>query len=150
MARRGVQEGSVYRRADGRWVAVLHVGYSGGKRQRKSFYGATRQEVASRLAGAVRDLQQGKQPAPEVEKLGDFLYRWLDDTARHSIRASTYRGYEVALRGGTAGAVLNAVTAKKDPQYTYYSYRYGQDPPSRSRIRSVAAKVKGIGQTVGR
>ena len=98
MARRGANEGTVCQRKDGRWVAVLHVGYSGGKRQRKSFYGATRQEVASRLAGAVRDLQQGKQPAPEVEKLGDFLWRWLNDAARRSVRASTYRGYEVALR----------------------------------------------------
>ena len=98
MARRGVQEGSVYRRADGRWVAVLHVGYSGGKRQRKSFYGATRQEVASRLAGAVRDRQLGKSPVPEREKLGDFLNRWLEDTARRSIRVSTYAIYEVSLR----------------------------------------------------
>ena len=54
------------------------------------------------------------------------------------------------VRARIAGAVLNAVSAKKDPQYTYYNYRYGQDPPSRSRIRSVAAKVKGIGQAVGR
>ena len=98
MARRGVQEGSVYRRADGRWVGVLHVGYSGGKRQRKSFYGATRQEVASRLAGAVRDRQLGRLPAPERERVGDFLSRWLEDTARHSVRATTYRGYEVVLR----------------------------------------------------
>jgi capsular exopolysaccharide synthesis family protein len=47
------------------------------------------------------------------------------------------------VRARIAGAVLNAVSPKKDPQYTYYSYRYRQDPPSRSRIRSVAEKVKG-------
>jgi len=98
VAKRGAQEGSVYRRGDGRWVAVLHVGYVAGRRQRKSYYGATRQEVAVRLAAAVRDLQQGKRPSPETEKLGPFLNRWLEDTARHSIRASTYRGYEVTLR----------------------------------------------------
>ncbi len=46
------------------------------------------------------------------------------------------------VRARIAGAVLNAVSAKKDPQYTYYSYRYRQDPPSRSRLRSVAEKVK--------
>ncbi|MCZ6857409.1 MAG: polysaccharide biosynthesis tyrosine autokinase, partial [Gemmatimonadetes bacterium] len=49
------------------------------------------------------------------------------------------------VRASIAGAVLNAVSAKKDPQYTYYSYRYGQDPPARSRIRAVASKVTGIG-----
>ncbi len=47
------------------------------------------------------------------------------------------------VRARIAGAVLNAVSAKKDPQYTYYSYRYRQDPPSRSRIRAAAAKVTG-------
>ena len=98
MARRGVQEGSVYRRRDGRWVAVLHVGYAAGKRVRKTYYAGTRQEAAARLAGAIRDLQQGKRPSPETEKLGDFLSRWLTDTARHSVRPATLRGYEVSLR----------------------------------------------------
>ena len=98
MARRGVQEGSVYRRGDGRWVGVLHVGYATGKRLRKSYYGATRQEVASRLAGAVRDRQLGKNPAPEREKVAGFLERWMEDVVKTSVRASTYRGYEVMLR----------------------------------------------------
>jgi integrase len=97
-SRRGANEGSVYRRKDGRWAAVLNLGYGGGKRQRKTFYAATRQEVASRLAAAVRDHQLGKAPVPEREKLGDFLQKWLEDVAKHSVRASTYRGYEVLLR----------------------------------------------------
>ena len=67
-SRRGANEGSVYRRKDGRWVAVLHVGYAAGRRERKAYYGATRQEVASELAAAIRDRQQGKRPVPEREK----------------------------------------------------------------------------------
>lgn len=98
MARRGAGEGSILKRGDGRWCAVLSTGYGGGKRQRKSYYGATRQEVAARLAAAVRDLQQGKRPSPETEKLGDFLQRWLEDTARHSIRASTHERYSRMMR----------------------------------------------------
>ena len=43
-----------------------------------------------------------------------------------------------------AGAVLNVVSPKKDPQYSYYSYSYRRSPPSRSRIRSVASKVAGF------
>ena len=97
-SRRGANEGSIYRRKEGRWVGVLHVGYAAGRRQRKAYYGATRQEVASLLAAAVRDQQRGKRPAPEREKLGPFLERWLDDTARRSIRSSTYMGYERIVR----------------------------------------------------
>jgi len=43
-----------------------------------------------------------------------------------------------------AGAVLNAVSPKKDPQYSYYSYSYRGSPPSRSRIRSAVAKAAGF------
>ena len=97
-SQRGANEGSIYQRQDHRWVGVLHVGYSGGKRQRKSFYAGTRQEVASKLAGAVRDRQLGKAPVPEREKLGDFLGRWLEDNARHSVCAATHLRYERMLR----------------------------------------------------
>ncbi len=76
----------------------MHVGYSGGKRQRKSFYAATRQAVASRLVGAVRDRQLGKSPVPERESLGDFLNRWLADTVKVSARPSTYVRYQAMLR----------------------------------------------------
>src|SRR3990170_1271898 len=96
--RRGANEGSIYRRKDDRWVGVLHVGYGAGKRERKAYYGATRQEVASLLAAAVRDRQQGKRPVPEREKLAAFLVRWLNDTHKRSIRPSTYAGYERMIR----------------------------------------------------
>ena len=99
MARRGANEGTIYqRKSDKRWVGVLHVRYSGGQRLRKSFYAATRQEVASLLAAAVRDRQLGRNPVPEKETLGTFLQRWLEDTVRHSVRGSTYAIYEVLLR----------------------------------------------------
>ena len=99
MAKRGKGEGSVYRRkVDGRWCGSITLGYSSGKRIRRVFYATTRKEVYSKLAEATRNHQRGLRPAPEREKVGDFLWRWLEETARHSVRASTYRGYEVALR----------------------------------------------------
>ena len=48
------------------------------------------------------------------------------------------------VRARIAGAVLNAVSPKKDPQYSYYSYSYRRSPPSRSRIRSAVSKVAGF------
>ncbi len=50
------------------------------------------------MVAATRDRQLGKQPVPEREKLADFPNRWLEDTARRSVRATTYGGYEVSLR----------------------------------------------------
>ena len=44
------------------------------------------------------------------------------------------------VRARIAGAVLNAVSAKNDSRYSYYSNHYRQDPPSRSRIRTPASR----------
>ena len=49
--RRGHNEGSIYRRKDGRWVAVLTV----GGLKRKSYYGRTRPEVQAKLTAASGD-----------------------------------------------------------------------------------------------
>ena len=57
--RRGHGEGSIYRRSDGRWVAVLDLGWRDGKRTRKYFYGRTREQVARKLARGLAQHQQG-------------------------------------------------------------------------------------------
>src|SRR3954451_22657330 len=59
MSRRGQNEGSIYRRKDGRWVGSLNVGVTDGKRRRKDFYGKTRREVQEQLTAALRCQQLG-------------------------------------------------------------------------------------------
>ena len=45
--RRGNNEGSIFQRKDGRWVATVTLGYDdNGKRVRKTLYGKTRTDVA--------------------------------------------------------------------------------------------------------
>ncbi len=58
MAKRGQNEGSIYKRQDGRWVGVLSLGYVNGKRKRKTFYGTTRREVQERLTTALKATQE--------------------------------------------------------------------------------------------
>jgi hypothetical protein len=53
MARRGQNEGSIYRRKDGRWVGVIHLGYEDGKRRRKYVYAPTRAELKERFNKAL-------------------------------------------------------------------------------------------------
>lgn len=60
--KRGQGEGCIVKRADGRWVAILNLGYVDGKRKRKSFYGKTRAEVAALLTAAQHDQKQGITP----------------------------------------------------------------------------------------
>jgi integrase len=93
MAKRGHGEGSIFQRKDGRWVATVNLGYEGGRRSRKSFYGRTRGEVKDALAKTLRDVQLGLPvKGDERETVGHYLHRWLDASAP-SVRARTVRGY---------------------------------------------------------
>ena len=65
MSRRGQNEGSIYRRKDGRWSSTVSLGYRNGKRWRKTYYGKTRKEVQVKLAKAVSATQMGMPLVPE-------------------------------------------------------------------------------------
>lgn len=91
--RRGIGEGTIRERSDGRWEARVTVGYEAGKRVRRSFYGRTRAEVAGRMTVAIKDLAHGQAPSPERETVGSYLRSWLQDV-KPSIRTSTWLRYE--------------------------------------------------------
>ena len=93
--RRGAGEGSIYKRADGTWAASLTVGYDeNGRRRRRVLYAPTRREVAERLTDLQHDARTGPVPGPERLRVGEFLDRWMRDTARARVRATTALLYE--------------------------------------------------------
>ena len=98
MAKRGQNEGSIYKRGDGRWVGVVNLGYRRGRRNRKSFYGATRRDVQEKLTKALRDQQQGLPVAPEKMSLSVFMDRWLETAIKRRVRPRTYSSYEQIAR----------------------------------------------------
>lgn len=93
MTRRGRGEGSISQRHDhptcppavdgkrpehhcrGRWVAVLDLGWAGGKRQRKVFYGRTRKEAQIKFQTANRKRGELVTGSPTVEA---WLTYWLE------------------------------------------------------------------------
>ncbi len=115
MARRGNNEGTIFKRSDGRWTASLNLGYEDGKRRRKSFYGATRREVAEKLAAALRDAQQGLPIAPDRLTVGAFISKWMEDTARPALRPLTFRSYESIVRQHLLPAFGRTPLAKLTP-----------------------------------
>lgn len=91
--KRGNNEGSIYKRADGRWTAAITL--PGGKR--KAFYGKTRNEVAKQLTKALRDKDQGLPIVPEKQTVARFLADWLEAT-RPTIRGTNFTRYEEYAR----------------------------------------------------
>lgn len=93
MSRRGNNEGSIYKRKDGRWAATINFGWQDGKYKRKTFYGKTRQEVQEKLTEALHTFQQGLPITTERQTIGHFIERWLEDSVKPSVRPKTYASY---------------------------------------------------------
>jgi integrase len=96
--KRNAGEGSIFRRTDGRWCAVLNLGWERGKRKRKSFYGKTRREVADSLIKALRERQQGLPVTNDRQTIEQFITYWLEHHVRPSVRPRTYESYELISR----------------------------------------------------
>lgn len=92
--RRGRGEGSIYERPDGRWAASVGIGFRGGKRVRRQFYGATKREVQDKLNRALANLQDGLEPPPAKQTVKQFLDHWVESTAKPRLRPRTYIGYK--------------------------------------------------------
>jgi integrase len=98
--RRGKGEGSIVKRADGRWFARLDLGYVDGKRRYKAIYGKTRAEVAKKLTTALADKQEGELILTDERMTLEQFTKgiWLPDIVRPSVRPGTYTSYEYICR----------------------------------------------------
>lgn len=118
MARkRGNSEGSVFQRKDGRWCSVVDLGWENGRRKRKSFYGATRKEVAETLNKALRDRAQRLPVAVERQALGQFLEHWLEDTVRPARRPATFVSYSDTIKLHITPTLGRLPLSKVAPQH---------------------------------
>ncbi len=109
--RRGANEGSIFKLPDGRWRAMVDLGYRNGKRWRKAIEAATRQRVQEKLAELLRDHQLGFNVAPERQTVGQFLIRWLE-IVKSNIAPSTYVSYEGIVRSHLTPALGRISLAK--------------------------------------
>ncbi len=91
--KRGQNEGSIFKRADGQWCAQVNLGYEDGRRKRKYLYGATRTEVAKKMTKVHRDLQQGMPVRTGRVTVETLLTRWLEDIVKPTLNTTTYLTY---------------------------------------------------------
>jgi integrase len=97
--RRAAGEGSVHKRKQGGWQGSVAVGTGGGRRKRKTVYGATQREVLDKLA-AIRPTLDAGLPVGTSRPmtLGDYLEAWLRDTLPTVVRPSTAESYASLTR----------------------------------------------------
>ena len=95
--RRGNGEGSITQRKDGRWEA-RYTAHTASAPKRRVIYGKTRKAVADKLARALADCASGLVFDDGSMKVGEYLDRWLEDSDRGSVRASTYERHREIVR----------------------------------------------------
>ena len=97
--KRANNEGTVYQRPDGTWVAQITVSYDPitGKPRRRTFYGKTKSEVMNKKNNALLDLAKGIYIEPTNITLGEWIQEWLNDRKPH-IAESSYNVYEMLIR----------------------------------------------------
>jgi integrase len=141
MSKRGQDEGSIYRRKDGRWAAAVSLGYVGGKAKRKTVYGATRTAVQTKLTRLLAEKQQGLPVVGERQTVGQFLADWLENWAKPSVRPKTFVSYSDTVRLHIVPAIGRIPLSKLTPQQVQAMLneclRSGLSPRTVAYVRSV-------------
>jgi len=115
MAKRAQNEGTIYKRADGRWEGAITLPGTGGKRKR--FYGDTQREVREKLTALHHDLNQGLPVVTERQTVAQFLDAWLADVVKSTVRPKTYESYTQVVRLYLAPSLGRHQLAKLEPQH---------------------------------
>ena len=115
--RRGHNEGSIFQRKDGRWCAVISLGYQNGKLTRKNYYGATRKEVSDKLDEGRAGLKKGIVPPTKRQTLAQFLETWLSDCVKAKVRLSTLTSYRQQVKTHIEPALGRFELTKLRPEH---------------------------------
>jgi len=146
--RRGHGEGSIYQRGDnGRWVGAVDLGYQDGKRKRKYVSGKTRRAVADKMKALLWERERVLPPRLERQTLGEYLRRWLETSAKPTVRPSTFRSCEMHIRVHiipTLGRMRLTALGPEDVQrFLNAKLAAGLAPSTVCRIRATLRRALG-------
>jgi integrase len=153
-SRRGSGEGSIrYRDKEDRWVATFETGWSEGKRQRRSIYGHTRSEVATKLREAQHRKETGHPVTDARQRTGPYLEHWLTNIIAPTVRPATADNYAWAIRVHlipALGAIPLARLAPGDIERLLAEKRTaGLSPNTVRLIRSALRRALGAAERRG-
>ncbi|MGH9229556.1 MAG: tyrosine-type recombinase/integrase [Acidimicrobiales bacterium] len=140
-SRRGRGEGSVYQRADGRWVAQVEAGLGrDGHRRRPRAVRRTKRDALAALDELRRQAEQGVTPE-RTQTVGEFLEWWLTTVLPGTVKASTAEGYGYMARRYVIPHVGRVRLAKLTPLHVKSMLRALEDDGLSPRTRQYARAV---------
>ena len=161
MATRGRNEGSIFKRKDGRWVGSLNLGWENGKRKRRHFYAATAADVQAQLLKARSDQSRGLPVATERQTVAQFLEGWLEHTLKTRARPRSVESFTAIVNRHIVPVLgkirldkltpeqLQALLEKKRQPYKVKSKggkeveKHGLSPQTIANIRTVLRSALG-------
>jgi integrase len=115
---RGYGEGSIYKRADGRWCAQATLPDA----SRKYIYGKTRAEVARKLTALQYDLTRGITPGDGRQTVQTWLETWLEMIKPPRLDPSTWQRYSEQVRLHITPALGAVKLVQLQPQQLQQMY----------------------------
>ena len=134
----------ITKRRDGRWMGRYTVQTSTGT-ERRSVYGRSYKEAERRLAVAMGDAARGIVYDDENQTVGKYMIRWLSDSAKHAVKATSYRAYESQIRNHIVPALGKIKLSRLTPAHLQALYaaklREGMKPASVRQIHAILHKA---------
>lgn len=146
-SRRGNGEGTIARRADGRYAGAYFVTRPDGTHGRKWVYGPTRADVAARLAEIAQQAQDGRPIPTRSPTLSEYLDYWMHEVVEPKLRPTTLAKYrstvELYLRPGLGTQRLAKLTVAKVQQFLNSRRASGASVSTLRMIREVLSSALG-------
>ena len=92
-----ISKDRIYKRKDDRYEGRYTV-YTPDGPVRKHVYGRKYKEVQKKLAEAMGDAARGIVFDDENMTLGEYVSRWLEDSAKGDLAPRTYHNYKLQVR----------------------------------------------------
>jgi len=146
--RRGNHEGTITKRADGRWEARITLEHG----TRMCLYTATRAEVARKLAKLHHDADLGLPIVSEQQTVEQYLLSWLS-TVEVRLRPRSFVRYRAAVRLHIVPALGRVRLAKLSAQQIESLYaaklKEGLAPASVQRLHAALHKALADAERLG-
>ena len=113
--RRANGEGSIRKRADGRWEGRYTVGYDPetGKQKFKNVLGKTQTEVKEKLKAAIEESKDLDISRADQFTLSEWLRYWLDNYGKVYLRPSSLTNYTGFLDNQIANDKIGSIKLNK-------------------------------------
>jgi integrase len=113
--------------------------------KRKPVYGRTYKEAEKKLAVAMGDAARGIVYDDENQTVGKYMTQWLSDSAKHAVKATSYRAYESQTRNHIVPAIGKVKLSRLTPAHLQALYaaklREGMKPASVRQIHAILHKA---------